>query len=309
MRFNFKIILLVHLLQASVVLCAPFQADEFLLPGWSISAGMGNMRVMVPWGALSSSANPALLRFVDGIEIAASGGSSFQGLVSSGRAGVAWSRGAMAYGITVSTLGGGDIPITELPQPDEPLSAENRPYIVRMESHHTVLLDIAAERDYGKFTAGLSLKGVYKKIPELYALGFSLSGGILCKPIGNLGAGLFLENLSTYHLFWNDGLREVGMPRAGCGLSYELHLSDRFNVLFAAEGDYSIDAGSGAVRVGARCDYAGVIAFALGTDNSSLCSGANVSIGDRFSAGANISYNTALGTSYNISMSYRIAGE
>ena len=71
----------------SALLAEPYQSDEFLLPGWAITSGMGGIRIVHDWAGLSAAINPALLSNVDALSFAASGGSFFQDLVTTVRCG------------------------------------------------------------------------------------------------------------------------------------------------------------------------------------------------------------------------------
>ena len=282
---------------------APYQADEFLLPGWAVSAGMGGMRIVGNWEGLSASANPALLADREDLSIAVSGGSYFESLVSTARAGFVFGKPDIKYGAALSYVGGDDIWLTTLQNSEEPLSADNRPIAIREASHYTTALDVAGAKKWRKISVGLSAKAVVKKIPDVRAFGFSLSAGTIWRPIQRLDVGLFAENISTYQLFWNDGVNETGLPKCGVGVAYGIPVSSAIVLGAAAETDYSLDEGFGIIRAGAKGTYADMLTFAVGTAGGTLCSGASLKF-KNFLLGANLDYRSALGTSYSFSLGW-----
>ena len=131
----------------------------------------------------------------------------------------------------------------------------------------------------------------------------SLSAGALWKPIANLDIAAFAENLSTYRLFWSDGVSETGLPKLGAGAMYAIKISSAISVAVGAESEYSLDDGSADIRAGAVGKYGKIISFAIGTANGALCSGAEIDF-KNFKLGAAIDYRSLLGASYSFSLGY-----
>ncbi len=283
-------------------IAAPYQADEFLLSGWAISSGMGGMRVVQNSAGLTSSVNPALLMEIENPSIAFSGASSFDNLLTTLQAGAVYGS-ETKYGISIFHVGGDGIKVTGLLHPDEPLSATNQPYIIKEESHHTVSVDFAISRRFGRFHAGASAKGVFKELPDMTAWGGSISLGGIFVPIQGASIGIFLENISTYQLFWSDGVRETGLPKASMGISYDLPVSQAILLTTAAEAEYGIEEHFGPYRAGICAKYLNTLSFALGTSEGSICAGASLKI-NKFTIGANIGHRWILGTSYLFSAQF-----
>ncbi|RKZ27979.1 hypothetical protein DRQ26_02080 [bacterium] len=291
---------------ASVFIFAePYQSDDFLLPGEAMATGLGGMRIVQNWEGLTAAVNPAVLTEVNSPVVSASGGSFFENLVSGARCGVVFGE-KIKYGVAVSHIGGCGIQMTDLQNPDEPLSADNRPIVVGEGSHYTISVDFGAAKKFladENLSIGVSGKGVRKSLPDLSAWGFSLSAGALWRPISNFDVALFAENISTYQLFWNDGVREMALPKFGAGAMYGMKLSNTIFIRFGAESEYSTDDGPGDVRAGIVGTYGNVISFAIGTASGALCSGAELKF-KNFKIGAAIDYRSMLGKSYSFSISY-----
>lgn len=298
-----RYVISVMLLCIFLLFAEPYQSDEFMLSGWSTAAGMGELCVVRDWDALSASANPALLTEIHNFSIAVSGGSFFSNLINAARFGAVIGDGDFKYGAAAQFIGGGNIFITELENPDVPLSADNRPYIVGEESHYTASLDIAAAKVWRNISAGTSMKLVRKKIPDVSAWGFALSCGALWKPIKGLNTGVFIENVSTYQLFWNDDVRETGMPEPKAGASYEFNPYETVKLSVALEGEYSFDSGSGIFHGGVAGTYADIVTFSIGSANGSLCTAGELTL-KMFTIGASLDYRSAIGASYSFSLGY-----
>lgn len=305
MKSIFRIAIIVFVVSASLF-AEPYQSDDFLLPGWSIATGMGGMRIVQNWDGLTAAANPALLTEINNFSAAVSGGSYFESLITSARGGVVFSGDKMRYGVALSHIGGDGIQLTNLQNPDAPLSADNRPIVTGEVSHYTVSADVAAAKTISsekRISIGLSAKGVRKSIPDVSAWGFSLSAGALWRPIQNFDIAAFAENLSTYQLFWSDGVSETGLPKLGAGAMYEMKIYGAISVAVGAESGYSLDDGIGDIRAGAVGKYGDIISFAIGTSGGALCSGAEINFSN-FKLGAAIDYRSLLGTSYSFSLGY-----
>lgn len=287
----------------SALLAEPYQSDEFLLPGWAITSGMGGIRIVHDWAGLSAAINPALLSNVDALSFAASGGSFFQDLVTTVRCGAVFGTEKQKYGFAISHIGGGGIQITELANPEMPMSADNRPNVVDVASHYSVSLDIASSRMLKRISIGASVKCVRKKIPGASAWGFAFSTGALWKPIPPVDIALFAENISTYQLFWNDGVSETGLPRVGAGASYNFSIAPKITMTLATEGDYSFDSEMGTFRTGVSGTYSDVMSLSLGTDNGTMSTSASIEFG-KIALGAVLNYKRSLGASYSFSIGY-----
>ncbi len=306
LKFSTKIASVLFMLAVALLFAEPYQSDEFALTGLALPAGMGGIRSVGEWDGLSALANPASINQNDAISIAVTGGTQWSGLVDIAQIGIALPGGNIGYAAAISFNGGDGIPITQLQYPDEPLSDDNRPIITAYKSHHTISGDIAAAKRWHKLAIGVSAKFVHKKIPDISAVGFSASAGVLYELSSKIQIGALAHDISTYQLFWNDNTHETGMPSLSIGASYRTALFSKLTLGFSAEGNYGIDEKLGFLRAGVCATYAGIVSFALGTEDGAFRTGAEVNI-SRYSIGASGGYHSSLGETYNVSLKYRFS--
>ena len=295
----------IGLIFISVLFAEPYQSDEFMLGGWAIRTAMGGNTTVIDGNGLTANSNPALLSEISGMRIAVSGGNFWTGLVNLAQVGAVKSNDKWSYGFSANILGGDGIKITELVEPGEPMSVQNYPRVVDEQGHYTASVNLATSRNWQKFSAGISGEIIRKKIPDHSGWGFSASGGALWKLMNNLKIGIYARDISTYQLFWNDNVHETGMPSVSLGLAYRFDLSSNWTITFAPESTYGIDEGFGLLRAGTALKYADILTFALGTQDGSFSTGAELNI-KSFQIGVSAGYNSSLGESYNFSVGYEM---
>ena len=288
---------------AGLLWAAPFQSDEFFLPGAPIPAGAGGNSTVIDWGGLSAESNPALMTQIPGRTAALYGANMWSSLVDLARGGVVIPANDFSLGAGVFLLSGDGIKITSLTDPDQPISPQNYPQVVDEKGHYTLALTLAGAKKFGKLSLGAAAKLVRKKLTSVSAYGFSLSAGMLWQPAEPLNVGIFARDISTYQLFWDDGVRETGMPSLSAGISYSLPRMGKWRVQLAPEISWGPDDGVGFLRLGAVVSYANTFAISVGTQDGSFTSGAQIKFG-AFSLGASGGYHLSLGGSYAVALGY-----
>ena len=303
MKFSTKVASVLLMLTAALLFAEPYQSDEFALSGLALPAGMGGIRSVGEWDGLAALANPASINHNEAIAIAVTGGTQWSGLIDIAQIGIALPGENIGYAAAVSFNVGDGIPITQLQYPDEPLSDDNRPIITEFKTHHTISGALAVAKRWHKLAIGVSAKVVHKKIPALSAIGFSVSAGVLYELSSEIQIGTIAHDISTYQLFWDDNTRETGMPSLSIGGTYRTDVLSKLTLGFSAEGNYGIDEKLGFLRAGVCATYAGIVSFALGTEDGAFRTGAEVNI-SRYAIGASGGYHSSLGETYNVSLKY-----
>ncbi|RKZ34855.1 hypothetical protein DRQ33_01260 [bacterium] len=306
--FLWAVSILPIILTVGIVNGEPYQSDEFMLDNWAIPSGMGGNQTVISRDGLSASGNPALCTEISGTNVAISGGNHWTGLVSTMQIGMTRTMDYWGYGVSADFIGGDGIKITQLQNSEEPLSADNYPSVIDEQGHYTVALNIAAARQWRNISVGVSAKGVRKKIPQHSGWGFAFSAGALWNVLNSVKIGAYAQNISTYRLFWDDDIHEIGLPAFSLGVSWKFKLASKWAVQLAPEVNYGIEEGIGFLRAGMALSYDDILTFALGTQDGSLTTGAKIEL-NKFQLGASAGYNFSLGESYNISVGYNFPSQ
>ncbi len=283
--------------------CAPFQSDELTLSGWAPAVAMGGIRTVVDPGGFAALTNPSFAARAGDLRLCAGGGRFFSGLVDFATAGVVAKRGGCGLSFAVLVLGGDDLLLTELADPQKPLSAENRPRVVGRASHYTAALAFGAGRMLGDLSLGASVEVVRKKLPDVGAWGASARASVMWEHSGGLALSAVVENAPVFWLRWSDGVTELAAPRLCVGARYRLDVAKNVAVALAGEGSFCPDDGFGPLRFGVKASWREVVGFSVGTRDGNFCAGAQAKFGS-ISVGAATNFSAALGTSYIVSVGY-----
>ncbi len=202
-------------------------AGEFLSLGVDARAlGMGGAYAAQATGVSAAYWNPAGLAFMPAHEIALMHAEQFEGIVGYDYLGYGYpARANAGWGFGIIRLGVDDIPVTELQNPNLPISATNRVLI----DHQTSDTEMAFFAGYGralsdKFSYGASAKLMGKWIAgeSAYGIGFDL--GLRVTPWRRAAFGAMLQDATTTTLIWGTGHKELIAPTLKVGGAYQIDI-------------------------------------------------------------------------------------
>ncbi|MBW6515825.1 MAG: hypothetical protein K0B81_04305 [Candidatus Cloacimonetes bacterium] len=162
--------------------------------------------------------NPALLAKTEGQ------GSSFElmhaeefmGLVTYDTFSAVWGERAR-YALVLSRIGINNIPLTRLPNPDEPVSVDNQPYHYKTVNNSDYILYLGFYRHLGSYVIGFTPKLAYRTLAETSGYGFGADISTYFDLHHNLLLGMKLRDFFSTQIFWSNGTHEIVNP----GLDFE----------------------------------------------------------------------------------------
>ena len=271
MKTSLRIAFIIMLLLSAFTLT---YSDERLFPIWAWSQALGGVRAVGDWGALSASANPALLSEMPEKTFGLSGGSVYSGLFNATAFGATFSAAGLSFGATVSYMGG-SIKKTDLTNPLKPLSADNPPVVVGEEHHYALWTDIGgAKKIFEDVSFGASVTFVAKHVPEnLSGWGFLGSIGARWDLSTNISIAALVKDITTYNIFWNDGLHEFHSPSLWLGGKFKKTLKKDITATLFVEDHFNYEYGIQYPGVGVELRFPTLTALAGGFDGRTFSLG------------------------------------
>jgi hypothetical protein len=268
-------------------------AGEFLSLGAGARAlAMGGASVAAPTAATASYYNPSALADIDKHFVEFMHASQFDNLYSYDYLSYASAlHNGYAGSITALYTRVGDIPVTKLADPSQPLSDENRVLLDHKTGDHELAVMAGVGRTFASgWRAGANAKLLFKTVAGESAEGLGVDLG-LGRTIGKgLDVGLMARDLTTSILAWSTGRTEAVLPSLTVGGAWTTDLSSlnaRVSVTADLEGHFesrgeaeTVHAGPLSVAPRAGVEY-------LISNTVALRGGYT---GDAFTAGAGIRF-------------------
>jgi len=270
-------------------------AGEFLSLGVGArSLAMGSAFVALSDDATAPYWNPAGSSQMEKRQIFFQHSERFEGLVNCDGGAYVHPLEALfgaksAVGIALLRLGVEDIPVTEVPDPNQDPGPFNMPEVVgRINSSYYVAYLNYSRKAGDKWSVGGSFKIVQADLGEAGALGAGLDVGTIFRPYSKLSLGLSLKDATTTVLSWDTGTREYVMPTTSVGfavrapLSYprgEFGLAGDLDFRFEnrkTASQFAYDIASGEAHLGAEYTYRKVVSARLGFDVGHITFGAGI---------------------------------
>jgi hypothetical protein len=204
----------------------------------------------------------------------------FSGLVDHNYLGASFHSTLQSIGFAVLHNGIPGIKLTRLPSESipgdtTPPGPNNRPYVWRTVSATQVVGYVNYARTLSPYVAvGGNVKLIYHDLGVGSAFGMGVDLGATLTPMADLDVGLRIRNVSTSPLFWDNGTRELVMPRGALGLAKSFRIShDRLTLALETEANveglgftpnFGIEYGFRNVLFGRFGAYRGNFTFGLG---------------------------------------------
>jgi len=166
--------------------------------------------------------NPALLAKTEGMgySFELMHAEEFMGLVTYDTFSAQWGEKSR-YALVLSRVGINDIPLTKLPNPEEPPSPDNQPYQYKTVNNADYLFYLGFYRRLGTYVIGITPKLAYRNLAETNGYGFGADLSTFFEPHDNFLLGLKLRDFFSTQIFWSNGTHETVNP----GLDFEVSYS------------------------------------------------------------------------------------
>lgn len=203
-------------------------AGEFLgLGAGARAAALGSAYLALADDATAGYWNAAGLSALSGRQVHLTHAEHFSGLIQ--RDFVAIARpGRLLHGMALSLARTGidGIHFTELPDPQQPPSTDNRPLIASTEQNADYALYLSGSRRIGtRLSLGLSTKAMYRHVASITAYGFGLdlSARYQLSPLIALAANV--RDATTTPIFWNTDSTDRIQPSLLLGVAYAVPIA------------------------------------------------------------------------------------
>lgn len=203
-------------------------AGEFLgLGAGARAAALGSAYLALADDATAGYWNAAGLSALSGRQVHLTHAEHFSGLIQ--RDFVAIARpGRLLHGMALSLVRTGidGIHFTELPDPQQPPSTDNRPLIASTEQNADYALYLSGSRRLGaRLSLGLSTKAMYRHVASITAYGFGLdlSARYQLSPLIALAANV--RDATTTPIFWNTNSTDRIQPSLLLGVAYAVPIA------------------------------------------------------------------------------------
>lgn len=262
--------------------------------------------------------NPGNLPRVTGKDIMLMHSESFGGLLNYDAVSFALpslrANSPLAVGFALFRLGGGDIRLTSLANPNQPPSDSNRVFAERTAGHSDWAFYAGLGKSVGsKFDLGASIKIIYRDLVDVSATGLGLDVGATFRPHRYWSAALVAYDITTTLLAYDNGTKEFVNPRVATGIGFTPEW-DRFALGLLVDGIFEFEGRREAaqfwlgevsldVRWGAELWYRKRVALRGGMNADSPTLGVGLRFG-RFSVDGAWRGNDILDDSYRISLSH-----
>lgn len=204
-------------------------AGEFLgLGAGARSAALGSAYVALADDATAGYWNAAGLSALSGRQVHLTHSEHFSGLIQ--RDFVAIARpGRLLHGMALSLvrMGIDDIHFTELPDPLQSPSADNRPRIASTEQSADYALYLSGSRRLGaRLSLGLSAKAIYRQVASINAYGFGLDLGVRYQLSHQIALAANVRDATTTPIVWNTDSTDRIQPSLLLGVAYAIPIAE-----------------------------------------------------------------------------------
>ena len=220
--------LVLALLLTGAAHAASRYAGEFLgLGAGARSAALGSAYVALADDATAGYWNAAGLSALSGRQVHLTHAEHFSGLIQ--RDFIAVARpGRLLHGMALSLvrMGIDGIHFTELPDPLQPPSTDNRPLIASTEQSADYALYLSGSRRLGaRLSLGLSAKAIYRQVASFSAYGFGLDLGVRYQLSHQIALAANVRDATTTPIVWNTDSTDRIQPSLLLGVAYAIPIA------------------------------------------------------------------------------------
>ena len=217
------------LLLTGAVHAASRYAGDFLgLGAGARSAALGSAYVALADDATAGYWNAAGLSALSSRQVHLTHSEHFSGLIQRDFVSIA-RPGRLLHGMALSLvrMGIDDIHFTELPDPLQPPSTDNRPLIASTEQSADYALYLSGSRRLGaRLSLGLSAKAIYRQVASINAYGFGLDLGVRYQLSHQIALAANVRDATTTPIVWNtDGTDRI-QPSLLLGVAYAIPIAE-----------------------------------------------------------------------------------
>ncbi|HRY84380.1 MAG TPA: hypothetical protein P5533_07080 [Candidatus Cloacimonadota bacterium] len=210
------------LLSLSVAFATRFAGEIFQISPGVMNQAMGSTGLTDSRSLASGWWNPALLSAPGsrGLELMRS--EHFAGLLEQNQASLILGKNRSS--IIINHLAINNIKLTQLEDPADSLSNDNRPVIWKTVGNNDIIVHGAISRDLNpKLALGFAPKLAYRKLAEHSGYAFGADLGLFYQMTDQLATAANLRDFFSTTVIWENGTYEVVIPNLDLEAAYVLH--------------------------------------------------------------------------------------
>ncbi|MCF7858243.1 MAG: hypothetical protein K9N07_02810 [Candidatus Cloacimonetes bacterium] len=219
-----KLLLIMIILFLSLELSATKYAGEIFQLGAGVrNYALGNCGLTDVNSTSTAFWNPALLNLVTENRFELMHAEEYTGLLTYDTASAIWGK-TNKLSIVLCRIGIDNIPLTELENPDEPISGENRPYKYSSVNNSDIIVYFGLARKFGEVNIGITPKFAYRNLAKENGQGFGADISSFFRLNANSILAIKLRDFFTTHILWGNGTHEIVNPSLDAEINYRFTL-------------------------------------------------------------------------------------
>ncbi|NLN85694.1 MAG: hypothetical protein GX135_06280 [Candidatus Cloacimonetes bacterium] len=225
-----------------------YAGEIFQLGAGAQNQAMGNTGLTLQSSLAAGWWNPALLAETGSGGVELMRVEHFDGLLQQNQLSAVFGSKTRAS-LQVNHLAINDIKLTQLENPADSLSNDNRPEIWKTVSNHDLIVSGGLARQMNQHIfLGLSPKLAYRRLAEHSGFGFGADFGLLWDSGRGVRAAANLRDFFSTQIIWENGSHEIAIPNLDLEVGYSqqlfktnipIHLALRTQVFAEGRGEAS----------------------------------------------------------------------
>jgi len=221
---TFKIVMIITIIFVAVELSATKYAGEIFQIGAGVrNFALGNCGVTDVNSSSLAYWNSALLTFVKEDRFELMHAEEYSGLLSYDTAAATWGK-TNKFSVVLTRIGVDDIPLTELENPDEPISGFNRPYKYGSVNNSDIVVYFGFARKFGKYNIGFTPKLAYRNLADENGFGFGADISTFFVLSEKTMVAVKLRDFFSTQILWGNGTHEIVNPSLDSEINYSFIL-------------------------------------------------------------------------------------
>ena len=207
-----KIVMIIMIIFVAIELSATKYAGEIFQIGAGVrNFALGNCGVTDVNSSSLAYWNPALLTLVDKNRFELMHAEEYLGLLSYDTVSAIWGK-TNKFSVVLTRIGIDDIPLTELENPDEPISGSNRPYKYGSVNNSDIVVYFGFARKFGKYNIGFTPKLAYRNLADENGVGFGADISTFFMLSEKTILAVKLRDFFSTQILWGNGTHEIVNP-------------------------------------------------------------------------------------------------
>jgi len=219
-----KIIIIIIVLFLALELSAVKYAGEIFQIGAGVrNFALGNCGISDVNSTSIAYWNSALLSQVKTNRFELMHAEEYSGLLKYDTASAIWGK-TNKFSVVLTRIGVDNIPLTELENPDEPISGTNRPYKYSSVNNSDIVVYFGFSRKFGNYNLGFTPKLAYRNLADENGIGFGADISTFFQLSSKTLIAVKLRDFFSTQILWGNGTHEILNPSLDAEINHKFVL-------------------------------------------------------------------------------------